>query len=53
MFGVLLMAALATLSQAREFTDDRGVTFTWPDDGASPTIVVNANGALSLFHMGE
>jgi hypothetical protein len=45
------MVALS-ICHAREFIDDRGVSFTWPDDGAQPTVIVNANGALSLFHLG-
>lgn len=48
----LLLCTLATAAKARNFTDDRGVFFTWPDNGASPTVVVNANGGIALFHLG-
>ena len=48
-----IITLLAASAQGKEFVDDRGVTFTWPDDASPPTIVVNAEGALSLFHLGE
>lgn len=49
----LVLAALFNCLQAREFIDDRGVVFSWPDDASSPTIVANANGAIALFHLGK
>jgi hypothetical protein len=51
--GLLTLSSLLSLSGAKEFTDDRGIVFSWPDNGTAPTIVVNANGALALFNLGR
>lgn len=49
----MVLASLAAFSQARNFTDDRGVVFDWDDNGPRPKVVVNANGAIALFNLGK
>ena len=48
---VLLLAASATKGE-RTYTDSKGDVFTIADDAPPPKIIINANGALSLFHLG-
>ena len=48
-----VVATVVELNNAREFSDDRGVVYSWPDDGSVPKIVVNAEGGLSLFNLGR
>ena len=49
----VVAASVFGLTNAREFSDDRGVVYSWPDDGSVPKIVVNAEGGLSLFNLGR
>lgn len=61
-FSLVLLVVIAlgdvahtTASNDRVFTDNRGQVFDWTpigDNEKNPKIIINAKGALSLFHLG-
>ena len=48
----LLLDSIGGAAAERTYVDSKGDVFTMADDAEPAKIVINANGALSLFHLG-